>query len=126
MTPAAACELDHDTPWPQGPTAAWNLAARATRTHQLKHYGWTPLRTPTSTFWFTPAGQLIETPRHLQPPPGTDHHDDQPAVLPDPDALATTDLAQLQPFGDHDLRPWLTGLPDDTTTVSWLDDEPPF
>jgi hypothetical protein len=127
---ASACELDHDQPWPAGPTAAWNLAARATRTHQLKHHGWTPLRTPTSTFWFTPAGQVIEVPRHLQPPPGIDQDDDDepPAALPDPHDLAKTDLAQLQPFGSEDLRPWLTGLPREQTQWTQLDaDEPlPF
>ena len=105
---ASACELDHDTAWPTGPTAAWNLAARATRTHQLKHHGWTPLRTPTSTFWFTPAGQVVEVPRHQQPPPGPDG---MPQALPDPHDLATVDLAQLQPVGDEDLRPWLRDDP---------------
>ena len=126
---AGACELDHDTPFPQGPTAAWNLAARATRTHQLKHYGWTPLRTPTSTLWFTPAGQCVEVPRHQQSPPGIDREDggDEPR-LPDPDALATTDLAQLQPNTPEDVRLWLTGLPPDTTEWTWLhaDDPLPF
>jgi len=123
---ASACELDHDTPWPIGPTAAWNLVARATRTHQLKHHGWTPLRTPTSTFWFTPAGQVVEVPRHLQPPPGIDGGED--VQLPDADALATTDLAQLQPCADEDRRPWLTGLPRDHTEWKWCDSdaEPPF
>jgi hypothetical protein len=128
LTRAGACELDHDTPWPAGPTAAWNLVARARRTHQLKHYGWTPLRTPTSTLWFTPAGQVVEVPRHLQPPPGIDPDPEGlPPELPDPEQLAVTDLAQLQPFAPEDSRPWLTGLPPDTTTWSWLqNDEPPF
>ncbi len=123
---AGACELDHDTPYPKGPTAAWNLVARATRTHQLKHHGWTPLRTPTSTFWFTPAGQVVEVPRHLQPSPGIDD-DDGPAVLPDPDELARTDLAQLQPFTVEDERPWLTGPRRDQTQWTYFpDDDLPF
>ena len=100
-----------------------DLVARATRTHQLKHHGWTPLRTPTSTFWFTPAGQVIETPRHQQPPPGVDDDPHRPAVLPNPELLATADLAQLQPFGAEDLRPWTTGLEPDTTRWTWLTDE---
>ena len=30
-------------------TAAWNLLSRSRRTHQLKHYGWTPIRTADTT-----------------------------------------------------------------------------
>ena len=122
MVRASACDLDHDRPWPAGPTAAWNLVARSDRTHGLKHYGWTPLRTPTSTLWFSPAGQCIEVPRHQQPPPGIDT-DDRPAVLPDPDELVTVDLAQLQPSTDQDPRPWIRDLPQDTTPWTWITDE---
>ncbi len=68
---ATRADLDHDDPWPAGPTAAWNLTARGRRTHQHKHHGWTPLRTATSTLWLSPAGQLVEVPRHTSPPPGT-------------------------------------------------------
>ena len=38
-TSAARCDLDHDPPHPTGSTAAWNLASRARRTHQLTHHG---------------------------------------------------------------------------------------
>jgi hypothetical protein len=124
---ATRCELDHDRPYPQAPTAAWNLVARATRTHQLKHDGWTPLRTASSTLWFTPAGQLVEVPRHVQVPPGADAGAGREPRLPDPEALLATDLAQLQPRAEQDRRPWLTGLPRDTTRWGWLDtDEPGF
>jgi hypothetical protein len=102
---ATVCELDHEIPFPHGPTAAWNLTARATRTHQLKHAGWTPLRTPTSTIWFSPAGQVVEVPRHQQAPPGIDASED--AELPDAEDLCVVDVAQLQPLGPDGARPWL-------------------
>jgi hypothetical protein len=62
-SPARTAQLDHDKPHPHGPTAAWNLAARATRTHGLKHYGWTPIRTATGTIWTSPPA------RPCSPPP---------------------------------------------------------
>jgi hypothetical protein len=122
--PARRCELDHDTPHPHGPTAAWNLRARSQRTHQLKHYGWTPLRTPTSTLWFSRAGQVIEAPTHTTAPPGVDDADH--ASLPDPDELHELDQHQLT-ASDHGPRPW---VPADerlrTDQRIWFDDEPPF
>ena len=64
-------DLEHDDvrdlprPDATGPTAAWNLIGRGRRSHGLKHRGWTPLRTATSTLWFTPAGQSVEVPHEL-------------------------------------------------------------
>ncbi len=108
--PAARADLDHDRAFPDGPTAAWNLAARGRRTHLLKHYGWTPLRTPTSTLWFSPAGQIIEVDR-LQPrPPGidTDHDRGQdPITIPDPDQLHQLDVEQLTAPDIDDRPPWI-------------------
>ena len=109
-TPAARADLDHDTPWPDGPTAAWNLAARGRRTHLLKHTGWTPLRTPTSTIWISPAGQTIEVDRLQFVPPGIDTDHDGwlgDVALPDADELHALDLEQLTPREDGDLPPWL-------------------
>lgn len=107
QVPATRCDLDHDQPYPAGPTAAWNLAARSGRTHQLKHAGWTPLRTPTSTLWFSPAGQIAEVPRFQHPPPEFD--DD--AELPDPTELHRIDVELCRPPTDEDRRP--LGFPDD-------------
>lgn len=100
--PAARCHQDHERPWPDGPTAAWNLVARAARTHQLKHRGWVPLRTATSTLWFSPAGQLVDVPHHTDPPPELDPD----AQLPDPDALHDLEAELLQPPGPDDWAPW--------------------
>ncbi|MCW2614204.1 MAG: hypothetical protein JWN08_1198 [Frankiales bacterium] len=110
---------DHDTPHPTGPTAAWNLAARSTHTHQLKHDGWTPLHTPTGTYWTSPTGQLIHTPHHTSPPPGidTDHETGTgPASLPDPDQ---PDRGQLE-HHHNDTPPWLPTSEHHTTQWTWL------
>lgn len=104
--PAVRCDADHDRRYPDGPTAAWNLVDRGRRTHVLKHHGWVPLRTATSTLWFSPAGQLVEIPREHQPPPRVD-----PAGwLPDPDAL-------------HQVDAQLLHVPEDQPP---LDEPPPF
>jgi hypothetical protein len=125
-TAAHRCELDHDIPHPHGPTAAWNLRARAQRTHQLKHYGWTPLQTATSTIWFSPAGQVIEVPHHSAPPPGVDDVPDLPATPPDAGLLHALDQHQLEAAEDGP-RPWLPAAERlDTDQRVWLDDEPPF
>ncbi|HVE74091.1 MAG TPA: HNH endonuclease signature motif containing protein, partial [Mycobacteriales bacterium] len=64
--------LDHEVPHPRGPTSAANLVPRSPRTHALKHYGWKPVRTPTSTIWTSPAGQVVAVPREDYPPPSFD------------------------------------------------------
>lgn len=125
-TSATRAQLDHDRPWPQGPTAAWNLVARAARTHQLKHHGWTQLRTPTSTLWFSPAGQVVEVPHHRQPPSGIDHDPSTPVALPDAEQLAALEHDQQQPRSPDDHRPWLPPAERDTTTWTWLDNDDPL
>ena len=143
-TRAAGCHLDHDEAFPAGPTAAWNLAVRAGRTHQLKHYGWVPLRTPTMTVWTSPAGQLVQVPNHVVPPPGIDRDlrddgrdgddgsgdgsgdgDDSgerlQAFLPDPEELDLLDRAQLEPPSE-DGPPWLPASERDHTTWTWPTD----
>jgi len=126
--PASRAQLDHNQRWPHGPTAAWNLLARGARTHQLKHFGWTPLRTPTSTVWISPAGQIVEVPRQLNPPPPIDPDPDPdpdgpPPTLPDPDELALLDQLQLTPPTDSPPgQP-----PDPQPEPRWLvGGEPPF
>ena len=129
---ASVCELDHDQAWPAGPTAAWNLVARATRTHQLKHYGWTGLRTPTATLWTSPAGQIVEVPH--QSTAGTGIDDPQHARLPAPGLLTALDQVELTDLDSRQLPPCLPPLPRDCTQWSTLEgsatgvaptDEPP-
>ncbi|MFN2539199.1 MAG: HNH endonuclease signature motif containing protein [Mycobacteriales bacterium] len=57
-TPARRCDLDHNTPWPDGPTAPWNLTAKSDRCHHLKHDGWTTDHNPDTgtTIWTSPTG----------------------------------------------------------------------
>ncbi|MCU1589635.1 MAG: hypothetical protein JWP11_891 [Frankiales bacterium] len=100
--PASRCEHDHDIRYPDGPTAAWNLKPRATRTHVLKYNGWTPLRTATATLWFSPAGQIVEVPHHTGPPPDLDPD----AELPDPQELHDVEAELLRPPGPDDQPPW--------------------
>ena len=105
-TPASRCDLDHTRPHPEGPNAAWNLAARSRRTHQLKHYGWTPIRTTTSTVWTSPSGQVVEVPRMTTPPPGPDTDSTSAPGLPDARLLAGIDGGQLTAPSDEDRPPW--------------------
>jgi hypothetical protein len=65
--PARRCDLDHVTPWPDGPTAAANLMSLCRRHHRLKHSGrWdvTTDRDATIT-WTAPTGRNYDT----RPPP---------------------------------------------------------
>jgi hypothetical protein len=123
---ARRADLDHDTAYPVGPTAAWNLAARGQRTHQLKHYGWLPLRTPTSTLWTSPAGQIVEIPRHVDPPPGLDADSSGRPRLPDAQELAELDRYQLRPPGTDDLPPWVPrDEQPEPVEWTWLTDDAP-
>jgi len=111
---AAHCDKDHERPYPVGPTAAWNIKSRARRTHLLKHTGWLPVRTATSTVWISPARQVIEVPHHTGPPPELD--DD--VELPDPDELDAFEAELLRPPGPDDWRPMVP--------PARPDDDPPF
>ena len=125
---ASVCDLDHDRPWPQGPTAAWNLVSRSRRTHQLKHSGWTAVRTATTTVWTSPAGQVVEVPRTTRPAPGVDTDPGgRPPVLPDADELHAVDADQLTPVTDH--PPLIAPQPrpaGDPAPPADVDDEPPW
>ena len=103
-TAARHCDLDHTRAHPHGPTAAWNLAARSRRTHQLKHAGWTPLRTARSTLWTSPAGQLVDVPHPSTAAPGPDLDPHRQPELPDPDLLVELEQELLSPA---EARPWL-------------------
>lgn len=118
--PAARCDDDHRRPYPDGPTAAWNLGARARRTHSLKHFGWTGLSTPTGTLWISPAGQLVEVDRVVSPPPALDAD----AVLPDADALHALESELLRERRPDEQPPVL--LPLQALASQTLPDAPPF
>jgi hypothetical protein len=115
---APRTDRDHEIPYPQGPTAAWNLVDRAKRTHLLKHRGWTPWRLARSTLWFSPGGQVVEVEHWTSPPP--DIEDD--AELPDPDLLHLLD-AELVRVPTPDDEPPPREPPPREPPVH---DEPPF
>ena len=54
---AQRCDLDHVVPWPDGPTAGFNLDAKCRRDHRAKtHAGFTTTLTGGQTTWTTPTG----------------------------------------------------------------------
>jgi len=61
--PAKQCDIDHLTPFPQGPTDQTNPGTLCRRHHRLKHTaGWTVTRGADGTFrWRSPTGKEYET-----------------------------------------------------------------
>ena len=97
------------------------------------------------TVWTSPAGQLVQVPNHVVPPPGIDRDmrdegrvgddgrdmrddgddgrdgEELQAFLPDPDELDLLDRAQLEPPCE-DGPPWLPASERDHTTWTWPTD----
>ena len=71
------------------------------RTHVLKHRGWTPVRTLSSTLWFSPAGQVVDVPFHTEPLDPVE----SAAHVPDPVALHALEAELLRPPTADDLPP---------------------
>ena len=127
--PAQRSDKDHETRWPQGPTAAWNLSSKSPRCHHAKHHGWTTHREDTgphagTTTWTSPLGHSYNKPGvwtaptrlplNVQlPPPTHQAHND-----PDPSTF------------QHPLLPEPTPTPDVKITTTWNNDwnndQPPF
>jgi hypothetical protein len=110
-TPAQRCDLDHNTPWPAGPTSETNLCCLCRHHHRLRHQapGWTIHRHPDGTLeWTLPGGHTITThpPRY-----GTDD-DLPPPTKPDP-ATPPTSTAPLTPTERVLGRALPSGTPDD-------------
>jgi hypothetical protein len=73
---ARFCDLDHDTPWPRGPTSVSNLDPKCRRHHNAKTFGVVQTRLtvgpgtgPRTVRWTLPAG--IEVTTSPEPLPGT-------------------------------------------------------
>jgi hypothetical protein len=70
---ARSCDLDHDTPWPRGPTSVTNLDPKCRRHHNAKTLGIVHTRLvagpgngPRTVHWTLPAGlQVTTTPEPL-------------------------------------------------------------
>ncbi|HVQ87616.1 MAG TPA: HNH endonuclease signature motif containing protein, partial [Actinomycetes bacterium] len=56
-------DLDHTIPWPDGPTAAWNLAVLCRSHHVLKtHSDWKVQQLAGGVLeWTTPSGRVFTT-----------------------------------------------------------------
>ena len=60
--PARHCDLDHDTPWPHGPTHPHNLTAQHRQHHRIKTTGWwSTTRDEALLTWRTAAGRTYTT-----------------------------------------------------------------
>jgi hypothetical protein len=100
-----ACDLDHDQPWPYGPTSAFNLVPLCRRHHRIKQLSWTKHRRPDGSIrWTSPTGRTWTTPA---PHPTVRATRDVPALRIDPrDALTQAELDRLMtaldPDGAHD------------------------
>jgi hypothetical protein len=122
-------DKDHETRYPDGPTAAWNLSSKSPRCHHAKHTGWNVHRQDAgphagTTTWTSPLG-------HSYTKPGIWA---APARLPLDIDLPTP---RLQPYDDHDpsslgypLIPEPKAKPPIPITKTWDDDwstdDPPF
>ena len=64
--PSTWTDLHHVTPYPDGPTALWNLASLCRHHHTITHRnGWTMTATPDGWYhWTTPTGNTIWSQRH--------------------------------------------------------------
>ena len=123
--PAQRSDKDHETRWPQGPTAAWNLSSKSPRCHHAKHHGWTTHREDTgpdagTTTWTSPLG----------------HSYNKPGVWTAPTRLplqVTLPPASYQAYDNNDpntfqhpLLPEPTPTPTVKITTTWNNDQPPF
>jgi hypothetical protein len=127
--PARRSDKDHETRWPEGPTAAWNLSSKSPRCHHAKHHGWTTHRQDQgpqagTTTWTSPLGHSYSKPGvwtaparlplQVTLPPvshraydDTDHGGFEHPLIPEPKPVPTVEIT--------------TRWNDD-----WNDDKPPF
>lgn len=60
--PAARCDLDHDIPWPQGPTEVSNLTSKHRPHHNAHTHGhWLVCRDGERVRWRTKAARIYDT-----------------------------------------------------------------
>src|SRR4051794_32947898 len=60
--PAAQCDLDHDVPWPHGPTEVTNLTSKHRPHHNAHTHGhWLVRRDGDRVRWRTKAGRVYDT-----------------------------------------------------------------
>jgi hypothetical protein len=82
------CDIDHDVPWPDGPTCGCNNGPLCRRHHRVKQLGWVKQRRAGGHVrWTSPLGRRWLSRGQHQPPP--------PPVRPLPPLPATDPLANL-------------------------------
>lgn len=65
----AGCDVDHDVPWPAGPTCGCNTGPLCRRHHRIKQLGWVKQRRPGGHLrWTDPTGRRWFTRSPHQPP----------------------------------------------------------
>ena len=115
---------DHLVPWPEGPTAAWNLGPLSARCHAAKHHGWTLVRHPDgSTTCTSPLARTYTRPSPHDPPPRVDLYADSPPLRPPPQAAPPWWADDSPLIQDEPPR---VGDEDDPGSSSSLPDDPPF
>jgi hypothetical protein len=62
-SPAGRCDVDHNLPWPHGPTCECNLCCLCRHHHRLKTHGrWKVVNHGNGYLaWTTPTGRVIHT-----------------------------------------------------------------
>jgi Domain of unknown function (DUF222) len=122
---AGLTDRDHNQPWPEGPTAAWNLVVRSRRCHRAKHTGWHPQQNPDgSTTWTSPLGRTYTRSSPHQPPGPLPEN----AALPPPRHPTEPIPSCSEPDDDE---PWLDVAPvtkqaEGRRLPAADDDPPPF
>ena len=138
-TSSRHCDLDHEVPWPAGPTCANNLRPRSRRCHRAKTLTWIVVRgADGSTTWRSPTGRRYRvppawapparTPPEQTPPPGPRHAAPERPRPPGPVAGSGTEapgLADLLPCLLPAPAPFVTSPRSDRERLS-SDDPPPF
>lgn len=70
-------DLDHNEPWPHGPTSAWNLQPLSRRCHRAKTLSWqVRRRADGGRFWTSPTGRSYLSPSTWRRPPRLPRDDD--------------------------------------------------
>ncbi|MBW3640469.1 MAG: HNH endonuclease, partial [Actinobacteria bacterium] len=103
---------DHHQPYPEGPTAAWNLGLLSQRCHAAKHSGWTLVRHPDGSItWTSPLGRTYARPSPHRPPPRVARDAEPPPLRQPPTGTtprwvtAAEPTPPVPPEGEAEARP---------------------